>query len=62
MFKKETVEDIVEFVAFKLKEKGIESSEFLLQKSIYKIKRELGESHELYHNIARIPRPLLGRG
>lgn len=47
----ETIDNLVKFVLFKLKEKNIPVSHFLMQKTIFMLKMRLGSDHELYNKI-----------
>lgn len=45
------VSDLMKFLLFKLKEKDMTIAEVRMQKFIYKIKKELGEEHELFDSL-----------
>ena len=46
-----TMDDLVKFLFFELKENNESISETQMQKLIFKIKMELGENHELYEEL-----------
>ena len=46
-----TMDDLVKFLFFELKENNEPISETQMQKLIFKIKMELGKDHELYEEL-----------
>ena len=51
MVDKELVDELVRLVILKLKKRNIDSSEFIIQKVIFKLKMMLGENHLLYKHL-----------
>ena len=45
------VNDLLKFLLCKLKENEIAISHLKIQKTVFKIKKELGETHPLYDNL-----------
>lgn len=43
-----TMDELMEYLLFEVKSRGLPTDEFRMQKLIFKIKMELGEDHELY--------------
>ena len=43
-----TMDELMEYLLFEVKSRGLPTDEFRMQKLIFKIKMELGENHELY--------------
>ena len=45
------MDDLVEYLLFRLKENNIPISKYKMQKFIFKIKMDLGKNHELYDDL-----------
>ena len=45
------MDDLVEYLLFRLKEKNMPISKYKMQKFIFKIKMDLGKNHELYDDL-----------